>query len=95
MQHCGCKLSLKSEKWKAISQALNGALQKKRLVDKGLIIADCRHIITVTLALSIYTLQAKQLFTHKPDEQSRKNKLCIIAITSFLAVVQTASYKNG
>ena len=65
------------------------------MADKGLIIADCHHIITVTLALSIYTLQTKQLFTHKPDEQSRKSKLCIVTSTSLLVVVQTASYKNG
>jgi hypothetical protein len=62
---------------------------------KGLIIAACHHIIAVTLALSIYTLQTKQLFTHKPDEQSRRNKIGIIAITSLLAVVQTSSYKSG
>jgi hypothetical protein len=65
------------------------------MADKGLIIAACHHIIAVTLALSSYTLQTKQLFTHKPDEQSRKNKLCIIANTFLMAVVQTKKKKNG
>jgi len=58
-----------------------GALQKKRMADKGLIIADCHHIITVTPALSIYTLQTKQLFTYKPDDRAGK--------------ISFASYKNG
>jgi hypothetical protein len=65
------------------------------MADKGLIIAACHHIITVTLALSIYTLETKQLFTHNPDEQSRENKLFIVTTTSLLAVVQAASYQNG
>jgi len=47
------------------------------MADKGLIIAACHHIIAVTLPLSIYTLQTKQLFTHKPDKRRRKNKLWI------------------
>jgi hypothetical protein len=34
VQHCGCKPSLKSEKWSAISRVQNGALQSKRMADK-------------------------------------------------------------
>jgi hypothetical protein len=75
MQHHICQLRTKSEKLNAICQALNGALQMKRMADKSLLIAACHHIIAVTLVLCIYTLQTKQLVTHKPDEQSRKNKL--------------------
>jgi len=68
------------------------------MADKGLIIAACHHIIAVTLVLHRYTLQIKHLFTHKPDEQSRKNKLCIVATTSLLAVGTNSpiqKWKNG
>jgi hypothetical protein len=56
------------------------ALQKRRIADTGLLIAACHHII----AEKIHPLGSK--VTHKPDEQCRKNKLCIIAFTSLLAV---------
>jgi hypothetical protein len=49
------------------------------MADKSLLIAACQHIIAVTLVLCICTLQSKPLVIHTPDEQSRKNKLCIIA----------------
>jgi hypothetical protein len=65
------------------------------MADNGLIIAASHHIIAVTLVLSIYTLQAEEPVIHEPNEKNRKNKLCIIATTPLLAVVQTASYKNG
>jgi hypothetical protein len=65
------------------------------MADKGLIIAASHHIIAVTLVLSVYTLQPKESVTHKPDEQNRKNKLCMITTTPLLDVIQTASYKNG
>ena len=81
-----CKLNTKSEKLNAIYEALNGALQMKMVADKSLLTAACHHIIAVNLVLSIYTLQTKPLVTHMPDEQSRKNKLCIIATCSLLAV---------
>jgi len=56
------------------------------MADKGLLIAAYHHITTVILVLCIYTLQTKLLVIHKPHEQSTKNKLCIIATTSLLAV---------
>jgi hypothetical protein len=52
MQHCGCKLSLKSEKCNAVSWALNGVLQTNRMADKDPFIVACHHIIAVTLATS-------------------------------------------
>jgi hypothetical protein len=39
-----------------------------------------------TVSLSRYTPHTKQSVKHKPEEQSRKNKLSFIAITSLLAV---------
>jgi hypothetical protein len=66
-----------------ISQDLNGVLQTNRMADKGLFIAACHHIIAVILVPSSYSLQTKQLVTHKPDEQSRKNKLCISPLHSY------------
>jgi len=56
------------------------------MADKVLLIVACRHIIAVTQVLCRYTLQTKQLVIHKPDEWSRKNKLCIVTTTSLLAV---------
>jgi len=56
------------------------------MADKGLLIAACHHITTVTLVVCIYTLQTKPLVIHKPCEQITKNKLCIVATTSSLAV---------
>jgi hypothetical protein len=53
---------------------------------KGLQSNVCLLQPVTTLSLSRYTLHTKQLITHNPEEQSRKNKLCIIAITSLLAV---------
>jgi len=64
------------------------------MTDKVLLIAACHHIIALTLVLCRYNLQTKQLVTHKPDEQSRKNKHCIVATISLLLQVQTASYKK-
>jgi len=52
MQHCACKLSLKSEKYNAVSRALNGVLPTNKMADKGLFIAACHHIIAVTLVRS-------------------------------------------
>ena len=63
-----------------ISQALNGASQMKRMADNGLFTAACHHIITNLSAPD------KPIVTQKPDEQSTKNKLCIVTITSLLAV---------
>jgi hypothetical protein len=77
----GCKFTRVSEKWSAISQALNGASQTRRMVDKGLLIAACNHTVTVTLVL-----QTRPIIINKPDEQSRKNKFCIVATTSLLVV---------
>jgi hypothetical protein len=54
------------------------------MADISLFIAACRHI--TTLSLSRYTVQIIEFVTHKPDEQSRKNKLYFIATTSLLAV---------
>jgi len=54
------------------------------LADKGIFIAACHHIIAITLVLCRYTLQTKQLVTLKPDEQSRKNKHCIVTTVSLL-----------
>jgi len=54
------------------------------LADKGVLIAACHHIIAATLVLRRYTLQTKHLVTHKPDEQSRKNKHCIVTTVSLL-----------
>jgi hypothetical protein len=51
------------------------------MVDKVMLIAACNHTITVTLVL-----QTRPITTNKPDEQSRKNKFCIVATTSLLAV---------
>ena len=65
------------------------------MADKSLLIAACHHIIVVNLVLSIYTLQTKPLVIHTPDEQSRKNKLCIITTAPYWLQVQTALYKNG
>jgi len=48
MQHCGCKPSLKYEKWNAVYGAQNGALQSKRMADKSLLIAAYQHIIINT-----------------------------------------------
>jgi len=48
-------------------ELLNGASQTKRMVDNGLLIAACNHIITVTLVL-----QTRPVVINKPDEQSRK-----------------------
>jgi hypothetical protein len=56
------------------------------LKTKGLQSYVCLLQPVTTLSLSRYTLHTKQLITHKPEEQSRKNKLSIIAITSLLAV---------
>jgi hypothetical protein len=83
VQHHICKLSTKSEKLNAIYRALNGALQMKRMADRSLLIAACHHIIAVNQMLSSYTLQTKPLVIHMPDEQSRKNKLCIIATAHY------------
>jgi len=58
----------------------------KRMADKGLLIAACHNITTVTIVLCIYTLQTKPLVIQKPYEQNTENKLCIIAATSLLAV---------
>jgi len=55
------------------------------MADEGLLIAAC-HITTVTIVLCIYNLQTKPLVIHKPYEQNTKNKLCIIATISLLAV---------
>jgi len=86
MQHCGCKLSPKCEKWNAILSFCKWGPTKKRMADKVLLIAACHHIIAVTLVLRRYTLPSIQLVTHKPEQQSSKNKLCIVANTSLLAV---------
>ena len=53
---------------------------------KVLLIAACHHIIAVTLVLCRYTLQCIQLVSHRPEQQSSKNKLSIITNTSLLAV---------
>jgi hypothetical protein len=55
----------------------------KRLADKSLLLVACHHIIAVNLVPSIHTLLAKQLVIHIPDEQSRKNQLCIIATAPY------------
>jgi hypothetical protein len=55
-----------------------------RKADKGLLTAACHHIFAVNPVLCIHTLQTEQLVTHRPDEQSRKNKLCIVATSSLL-----------
>jgi hypothetical protein len=57
----------------------------KRRAEREMHVAACHHIILVTLLLCIYTLQAKPLVLHKPNEQSRKNN-SLIATTSLLAV---------
>jgi hypothetical protein len=62
--------------------------------DKFVLIATCQRIIAVTQVLCRNILQTKLLVIHKPDEWSSKNKLCIVATTSLLAVVTTASYKK-
>jgi len=59
MQHCGCELSLKPEKFNAVPRALNGVLKTNRMADKGLFIAACHHVIAETLVPSSYTLQTK------------------------------------
>jgi len=79
-----------TEEWNVILLSSKWSLSKKRMDDKVLLIAPCHHIIAVTLALRRYTLQTKQLVTHKPEEETRKNKLCIVA-TIFLLVVGTNS----
>jgi hypothetical protein len=83
---CELAFNVAGERHGMCESALNGALQTKRMADKDLHIAACQHIIAATLMLSIYTLQTKQFVTHKPDEQRRKNKPCIVAMTSLLAV---------
>jgi hypothetical protein len=40
----------------------------KKMADKELLIAVRHHIITANLMPTIYTLQTKQLVTHKPHE---------------------------
>ena len=65
------------------------------MADKGLFIAACHHIIAVILVPSSYSLQTKQLVTHKPDEQSRKHKLISSPLEPYWLGVQTTSYKNG
>lgn len=55
------------EKLNAISGNLNGALKKKRMADKSLLIAACHHIIIVTLKQYVYTLKTKPLVIQKPD----------------------------
>ena len=80
-----CKLSPTFEKWNTILSSSKWGPSKKRIADKGLLTAACHHIIPVTLVLCRYTLHTKQLVTHKPNEQSRKNKLCIVVTTSLLA----------
>jgi len=72
------------EKWNAILLSCKWGPSKKRMADKGLLIAACHHIIALTLVLCRYTLQTKQSVTHKPDEQSRKNKHWIFATASLL-----------
>jgi uncharacterized membrane protein len=64
----------------------HGELWKKRMKDKVLLIAACHLIISVTQVLCRKILQNKRLVIHKPDEWSSKNKLCIVATTSLLAV---------
>jgi hypothetical protein len=49
-------------------------------------------MMMMTLVLRRHTLQTKKFVTHKPDEQSSKNRLCTVA-TSLLAV-GTVSYKQ-
>jgi hypothetical protein len=55
----------------------------KKMADKSLLIAACHHSIAVNLVPSIYALQTKQLVIDTPDEQSRRNKLCIIATVAY------------
>ena len=56
------------------------------MANKVLFIVACHHIIAVTQVLCRYALQTKQLVIHKLDEWRNKNKLCIVATTSLLAV---------
>jgi len=67
MEHCGSKLSPKSEKLNAISGNLNDALQTKHMADTSLLTATCHHLIIVTLKLYVYTLKTKPLVIQKPD----------------------------
>ena len=53
---------------------------------KGWQIEVCLFQPVTTVLLHRYTLQTKQLVTHKPDEQSRKTKLCMVATTTLVAV---------
>jgi hypothetical protein len=53
---------------------------------KGLQLHVCLLQPVSTLSLSRYTLHTKQLVTHKLEELCRKNKLCIIAITTLMPV---------
>jgi hypothetical protein len=51
------------------------------MVDNSLLIAACHSIITATLVF-----QTKPIVIHKPDEKSRRNKLCIVTTMSLVAV---------
>jgi hypothetical protein len=53
------------------------------MAGKGLLIAACHHITAV-----LPVLQTRPIVINKPDEQSRTNKLCIVA-TKFLLAVDT------
>jgi hypothetical protein len=87
-----CKLGNKSEKFKAVSWALNGGHSNKKVADKGLLIAFCHHIIVVTLELCSCVLTHSRLnhysYTNTPNQHSRKNKASFTALpqTSLLAV---------
>ena len=85
----GSKLSLKSEKWNATLSSSKHGPSNKWMTIKFCLSPHYR----CNSMLRRYTLQTKQLVTHKPGEQSTKNRLCIIATTSLLAV-RTVSHKK-
>jgi hypothetical protein len=72
MQHCGCKPSLKSEKWNTVCGAQNGALQSKRMADKSLLIAPCQHIIIKTSA--VYLHSPHQIISHTQVRWTEQEK---------------------
>ena len=84
----GYKLSPKSEKRNAILLSCKWDPSKKRIADKGLLIAACHHIIAVTLVLHRYTLQTKQSHT------SQMNRSVKISIASSPLYPYCCRYKQ-
>jgi hypothetical protein len=85
MQHCGFKVSLKADKWNAISGALNGALQMK-----GWQIKVCLLLPFLSPSPHFQCIPSA-VYVHSPDPtishtQARWTEQCIITTSSLLAV---------